>query len=73
MKCRIVQIEDYYKGQILVPVVSYRDGKEIKDGFEWQDIYEGEKYANHFAAKYATKLYVKEVVRKPCIIEEFEL
>ena len=73
MKCRIVQIEDYYKGQILVPVISHRDGEEIKDGFAWHDIYDGEKYANQFAAKFALKLYVEEVVRKPHIVEEFEL
>lgn len=73
MKCRIVQIEDYYQGQILVPVISYRDGIETKEGFEWQDIYDGEKYANHVSAKFALKLYVEEVVRKPHVVEEFEL
>lgn len=73
MKCRIVKIEDYYQGQILVPVIRHIDGKEVNDGFAWQEIYDGEKYGNHFAAKTATKLYVKEVVRKPHIIEEFEM
>ena len=73
MKCRIIQIEDYYQGQILVPVVSYRDGKEIKDGFAWQEIYDGEKYGNVVTAKIALETYIKEVVRKPRIIEEFEL
>lgn len=73
MKCRIIQIEDYYQGQILVPVISHRDGKKIEDGFEWQGIYDNEKYGNVATARFALKAYIEEVVRKPHIIEEFEL
>ena len=73
MKCRIIQIEDYYKGQILVPVLSYEDDKETIKGYEWQEIYDGEKYANLASAKTALKIFVEDVVRKPVIIEEFEL
>lgn len=72
MKCRIVQIENYYQGQILVPVKRYQDGKEIDDGWAWQEIYDGEKYGNVITAKIALQAFVKEI-RTPIVIEELEL
>lgn len=73
MKCRIIRIEDYYIGQVLAPVISHDGDKETITGTAWQDIYKGEHYANVVSARVAIQIYVKDVVRKPLIIEEFEL
>lgn len=72
MKCRIVQVENYYQAQILVPCIAYRHGTEPIESTTWEDIYAGQKYGSVFAAKIALEEYVYEL-RKPRVIEEFEL
>ena len=72
MKCRIVQIENYYQAQILVPCISYKHGVEPIESTTWQDVYPEAKYGSVFAAKIALEEYVREL-RRPRIIEEFEL
>lgn len=72
MKCRIIKIEDYYQGQILVPVAC-EDNPEKTERYAWQEIYDGAKYTNLVSARTALKIFVEDVVRKPVVIEEFEL
>lgn len=71
MKCRIVQVENYYKAQILVPCIAYGRSVEPIESTTWQDIDE-RKYGSVFAAKLGLKIYVNKL-RRPRVIEEFEL
>lgn len=71
MKCRIVQVENYYKAQILVPCIAYGRSVEPIESTTWQDIDE-RKYGSVFAAKLGLEMYVDEL-RRPRVVEEFEL
>ena len=73
MKCRIVKIGNYYKGQILIQVPILDVDNRVRYDFEWHDIYNGTKYGSAFAAKYALHAYVDKIRDQPHIIEEFEL
>jgi len=72
MKCRIVQVENYYQAQILVPCTAYGRSAEPIESTTWEDIYCGAKYRSVHAAKIALEEYVYEL-RKPRVVEEFEL
>ena len=72
MKCRIIQVEDYYKAQILVPCTAYGRSEEPIESTTWHDIYDEAKFRSVFAAKVALNEYVADL-RRPRVIEEFEL